>query len=42
VTLISERLIIKGLGEDYPIVDNNNEQGKSTNRRVEIALSPVT
>ncbi|MBT5185818.1 MAG: OmpA family protein [Kordiimonadaceae bacterium] len=40
--IIAERIIIKGLGEDYAIADNNSEQGKSINRRVEIALSPVT
>lgn len=39
--IISERLIVRGLGEDFPIADNGNEQGKSMNRRVEIALSPV-
>ena len=39
--IISERLIVRGLGEDFPIADNGNEQGKSLNRRVEIALSPV-
>ncbi|MCL4164314.1 UNVERIFIED_CONTAM: hypothetical protein GTU68_040964 [Idotea baltica] len=40
--IIGERLIVKGVGEDYPIADNNTSQGKSLNRRVEIALSPVT
>lgn len=39
--IIAERLIVRGLGENYPIADNNNEQGKSLNRRVEIALSPI-
>jgi len=40
--IIGERIIVRGLGESYPIADNNTAQGKSTNRRVEIALSPVT
>lgn len=40
--ILAERIIVRGLGETYPIADNNTEQGKSTNRRVEIALSPVT
>lgn len=39
--IISERLIVRGLGENYPIADNTTEQGKSLNRRVEIALSPI-
>ncbi len=39
--IIAERLIVKGLGESYPIGDNGSEQGKSLNRRVEIALSPL-
>lgn len=40
--IIGERLIVKGVGENYPIADNNTVQGKALNRRVEIALSPVT
>lgn len=40
--IIGQRIIVKGVGEDYPIADNNTAQGKSLNRRVEIALSPVT
>ena len=40
--IIGERIIVKGVGEDYPIADNSTGQGKSLNRRVEIALSPVT
>lgn len=40
--ILAERIIVRGLGETYPIADNNTEQGKSMNRRVEIALSPVT
>jgi outer membrane protein OmpA-like peptidoglycan-associated protein len=40
--IIGERIIVRGLGETYPIADNSTEQGKSMNRRVEIALSPVT
>ena len=36
-----ERIIVRGVGENYPIADNTTESGKSLNRRVEIALSPV-
>ncbi len=39
--VIPERLIVRGMGEDYPIADNSTEAGRSLNRRVEIALSPV-
>ncbi len=39
--IIPERIIVRGLGETYPIADNNTESGRSLNRRVEIALSPV-
>lgn len=39
--IIPERMIVRGMGESYPISDNNTESGKSLNRRVEIALSPV-
>lgn len=38
---VRERIIVRGVGEDYPIADNTTENGKSLNRRVEIALSPV-
>lgn len=39
--IIQERIVVRGVGEDYPIADNVTESGKSLNRRVEIALSPV-
>lgn len=39
--IIPERLVVRGLGETFPIADNSTENGKSLNRRVEIALSPV-
>lgn len=39
--IIQERIVVRGVGEDYPIADNVTESGKALNRRVEIALSPV-
>jgi OOP family OmpA-OmpF porin len=32
------RIIAKGYGETVPIADNNTEEGKALNRRVEISV----
>lgn len=40
--VVAQRIIVRGLGETYPIADNSNASGRAMNRRVEIALSPVT
>lgn len=36
------RLMVKGLGEGYPIASNDTPEGRALNRRVEIALTPLT
>jgi outer membrane protein OmpA-like peptidoglycan-associated protein len=38
----SLRLATYGHGEDYPVANNQTNQGRSQNRRVEIVLVPIT
>ncbi len=40
--IISGRLQHYGYGENYPVASNESEQGRALNRRVEIALVPIT
>lgn len=40
--VISQRLIVVGMGESYPVADNNSASGRQANRRVEITMVPVT
>jgi len=40
--VISERLIIVGMGELRPVADNGSASGRQANRRVEITMVPVT
>ena len=39
--LLRERFEIVGMGERYPVASNDNDSGRSLNRRVEIRLLPV-
>jgi outer membrane protein OmpA-like peptidoglycan-associated protein len=40
--VISDRLIIVGMGELRPVADNSSAGGRQANRRVEITMVPVT
>jgi outer membrane protein OmpA-like peptidoglycan-associated protein len=40
--VVSERLVIRGYGEAYPVGNNQSVDGRLTNRRVEIILSDDT
>ena len=36
--LEAERVVAVGLGEDFPIASNDDEDGRSRNRRVDVIL----
>ena len=40
--VMSDRLIIVGAGESWPIADNSTSGGRQANRRVEITIVPIT
>lgn len=37
----SNRMVIKGMGESYPIASNDSDAGRAQNRRVEITIVPI-
>ena len=40
--IAAQRLITVGMGESWPVADNDSSAGRQTNRRVEITMVPVT
>jgi outer membrane protein OmpA-like peptidoglycan-associated protein len=42
VGVVSERLVIRGYGEAYPVGNNQSVEGRLSNRRVEVILSDDT
>lgn len=40
--LMRERFEVVGMGERYPVADNNSDDGRAKNRRVEIRVVPLT
>ena len=40
--VLTGRLATYGYGENHPVADNSTESGRALNRRVEIALVPIT
>ena len=40
--VLPQRIMTRGMGEDYPVASNDTAYGRSQNRRVEIKLTPIT
>lgn len=38
----SARIQTQGMGESYPVADNNTAEGRGLNRRVEVKITPVS
>lgn len=39
--VVGQRLVVRGVGEQFPVASNDTETGRAQNRRVEILISPV-
>jgi len=40
--ILARRMMTMGAGETHPIASNDTEEGRQTNRRVELTLEPIT
>ena len=40
--VLEEKLVILGVGEDYPVASNQSPERRQLNRRVEITIVPLT
>jgi outer membrane protein OmpA-like peptidoglycan-associated protein len=40
--IASQRVSVRGYGENYPVAGNDNATGRQLNRRVEIVLSDAS
>ena len=40
--IANTRIMVRGLGLDYPIASNATAEGRQTNRRVEVIISDET
>ena len=40
--VLPQRILTRGMGEDYPVAPNDTAQGRAQNRRVEIKLTPIS
>ena len=41
-SVLSQRILTKGMSFNYPIASNDTPEGRALNRRVEILLTPIT